>query len=550
MDLFFNFRKEYCYLFFVTLFSIVLSTRGIFDEGVISQNGDMPRYMMNGVFVYDYFVNGMVQNPFEFAKHYFATYPALSLGHHPLLTAFTLFPFYAIFGISVFSAKLMMVCFSVFASASFFFLVKMLYDETVAFLAALLFLSNGFIVHLSSVVMSEIPACAFMFLTAYHFFRYLRVEKKSNLIAFVLFLFFSLFAKQTTIVMLPFYCICFARAKGWQVIFTWKVAICATILAVGILPIALMTLKFSQLNVGWTVDAIRSFLDPSRFITLFEKIWRSLLSIQLVLLCLVSVTVVFWQRKKQSMLVIGCMFWMYLFFVLTNAPSSRHMVYLIPLACILAASLVTVFQKRKYKIFCSSLLLVVFAYQFAIAYGRELEYSYGYETAAKYVDANWKGESVLYASSVDTGYFVFFFRKHTHHDNRVIIRADKILATSIMGHIIDDRIKDRQEIYAVLQKYGIGQIVVEDHDLGAKPLNWLRDELRHDNFVLRKRIRVTSNDIRLKQKYLNIYEYRGYIPADADALLELRIPLIKDTIKIRFGNLIGQFQTEESSDQN
>ena len=119
-----------------------------------------------------------------------------------------------------------------------------------------------------------------------------------------------------------------------------------------------------------------------------------------------------------------------------------------------------------------------------------------------------------------------------------------------MSGVIDDRIKERQEIYTVLQKYGIGQIVIEDHDLRAKPLNWLRDELRNNIFVLRKRIRVTSNDIRLKQKYLNIYEYRGYIPADADVLLELRIPLMNDSIKIRFGDLIGQLQTEESSDQN
>ena len=42
-----------------------------------------------------------VDEGLRYAQHYFARYPALSLGHHPILLPVTLVPFYAIFGVSV-----------------------------------------------------------------------------------------------------------------------------------------------------------------------------------------------------------------------------------------------------------------------------------------------------------------------------------------------------------------------------------------------------------------------------------------------------------------
>ena len=36
------------------LAAVVVGSRGITDEGAVMQKGDMPRYLMNGLFLYDF----------------------------------------------------------------------------------------------------------------------------------------------------------------------------------------------------------------------------------------------------------------------------------------------------------------------------------------------------------------------------------------------------------------------------------------------------------------------------------------------------------------
>ena len=55
------------------------------DEGTLTAN-DAPRYLMDGVFLYDFLGSGTAWTPDSavgYAEHYFARYPALSLGIHP-----------------------------------------------------------------------------------------------------------------------------------------------------------------------------------------------------------------------------------------------------------------------------------------------------------------------------------------------------------------------------------------------------------------------------------------------------------------------------------
>ena len=62
---------------------LLLTTKHIGDESYVSQNGDMPRYLMNGVFLKDALRDLPLQNPIEYSQDYFIQYPALSLGFHP-----------------------------------------------------------------------------------------------------------------------------------------------------------------------------------------------------------------------------------------------------------------------------------------------------------------------------------------------------------------------------------------------------------------------------------------------------------------------------------
>ena len=82
----------------VTIICVVISIlagRGITDEEMVSLQGDMPRYLMNGVFLHDLIRDFPITNFMEYAVEYYSRYPALSLGHHPPLISLVLVPFFS-----------------------------------------------------------------------------------------------------------------------------------------------------------------------------------------------------------------------------------------------------------------------------------------------------------------------------------------------------------------------------------------------------------------------------------------------------------------------
>jgi hypothetical protein len=181
---------------------------------------------------------------------------------------------------------------------------------------------------------------------------------------------------------------------------------------------------------------------------------------------------------------------------------------------------------------------VIVGYQFAVSFQLELTYANGYEEAARYVVEERKGESVLFSSNVDTGYFIFFVRKHNPSQDLIVLRADKILATSHMRRIVEERISKREEIYEILRDFGICYVVIEDQEFKSRPLEWLREEVKSDKFILRKRILIRSNNHNLRDVVLSIYEYTGYTPPRRGKILHMNIPLIGDSIAVKLDDLL------------
>jgi 4-amino-4-deoxy-L-arabinose transferase-like glycosyltransferase len=163
----FNRQRGRYYLILICTLVFILSTKGITDEGTVSMNGDMPKYLMNGAFFYDLVRDMPSSDLMGYAYRYFARYPALSLGHHPLLLGIAEVPFYYLFGISVFSARLTIVFFALLGIISWFLLIRSIYSDNIALLSSLLFITSPMIVRLSWEVMSEIPTLSLVITATY-----------------------------------------------------------------------------------------------------------------------------------------------------------------------------------------------------------------------------------------------------------------------------------------------------------------------------------------------------------------------------------------------
>ncbi|MHC4268326.1 MAG: ArnT family glycosyltransferase [Planctomycetota bacterium] len=540
-------NKSIIYIVILCIVALLLSTKGITDEGAVSLHGDPPRHMMNGVYFYDLIKNLPLTNPIEYTLQYFARYPALSLGHHPLFLGVAEAPFYTIFGVSVFSARLTIVFFMVLAGIMWFLLIRVIYDECVAFFSSLLFVTTPFVVNFSQIVMTEIPTLSLMITATYFFYKYCELDKRKYVISFIITLILSCLSKQTAIFMLPVFLIYFFVTKGVRPLITKKGIIFGIIITLVTLSIIIISLKFSPYSVIWLKKRMLN-IDMSRISHTLKFVWHYHLSFPILTFSLISICASIYQKDKRAVFFILWIISLFMLVTLTGAPDPRYAIYWIPVFCLFAATAVNFFQHRLWKIILSTMLLIITGYQFVVAFQLELDYADGYEQAASYVVANRKGESILYSSKIDTGYFVFFTRKHDPRQNMIVLRADKLLVTSRMSYIVEKRITKREEIYEILQDLGVGYVVIEDQEFESLPLEWLREEVETDRFILRKRIPIRSNKNKLRDVELAIYEYKECTTPKRGKILHMNIPLVSKSIKVKFDDLLHKrYPIEDSS---
>ncbi len=522
----------------------VLASRGITDEGVVSLQGDMPRYMMNGVFLYDYLASGSdwtIRGVFGFAEHYYARYPALSLGHHPPLLPVSLVPAYAVLGVSVFWSRVVILGFFLVAIGAMFSLARRLYDTRVATWAALLFATNGSVLAFGQVVMSEMPMIALVLLAMNALLRFRDSGRTSDYAWFIIAAVASLYAKQLALFVVPAYAVVLLGFIGWRRALKKDVLLWTLIGVAMCVPIAVITWVLSPFNVALVrfVSSNSSNLapQPSVLWAIASGHMTMPVLVAVVLGALVSIV----RRDLRVILSVAWMASALLAVTFTTGrvdPPHYGMVavpaYFLCASSILAALRLPLARQIAMTLLAGAVLWQVWAGRHVRPVGAT-----GYEAAAQYVLTHASSPTILFSGPVDTGYFVFFIRKHDPLRQHVVLRADKLLTTSRMGRTsVEDRIKDRREIYAQLRTYGTRYVVIEDVPPQSDVLEWLREELKTSRFAERLRIPMESRDKRLRTASLVIYEYLDAQAPDPNAELTLNVPLVGREVRVPLGDLI------------
>src|SRR5262249_8922860 len=141
----------------IVALALLVGTVHITDESYLELGGDTSRYLMNGVFFLDLARDASIarHDVRGYAEQYYARYPALSLGFHPILPSLLVVPFFEVLGISVMSARLVPLASFIAAALLLLWLVERIYDRRVALVAALMFLASPFAARFSRMFMSE-----------------------------------------------------------------------------------------------------------------------------------------------------------------------------------------------------------------------------------------------------------------------------------------------------------------------------------------------------------------------------------------------------------
>jgi len=536
----------------VCLLGVALVSRGIRDEGAGSLDGDMPRYLMNGAFLYDLIGDAPVRAPLAYAQQYYARYPALSLGHHPFMPALAEAPFFFIFGVSVFSARLTTVCAFALLLVFWFRLIREIYDAPTAMFASLLLISTPGMIPLFQVVLSEPYTLCLIVLSAYFMHRYCVTERTGAAIAFAICVVLSAYAKQLAVFIFPVYLFQFVSAFGVRRLFRRSTLVTIAVIGCCLLPLVPLTLKYSH----WNVKIVTQFVIPGdrtsreRLLRFARGFWAGQfrLSVPVVVLSGIALTGAALSKDRRILLFAIWAASVFVGLMLLGMPKSRFSCYWLPAFCALAASTVQLRSAPRWRAAWALILIATVGYQFWIGTRDAATLTAGeirpagatgYEEAARYVSDYRQGDTVLYSAAIDTGYFVFFVRKNDPEHKMIVLRADKILTTSLMGNANFKReINERAEILPLLQRYGVGYVVIEDHPYPDGPLRWLQQIVESESFELRRRIPIESSDLRLKHATLSIYEYKGRVPAARDAALSLGVPLMNGIIHVPLADLI------------
>lgn len=527
----------------ILLLAALIGGRDILDEGSGMPIGDMPRYLMNGVFLYDLIAAGgawRFDELVQYAERYYAQYPALSLGHHPPLLYVSLVPFYAIFGINVFSARLASVAFFLVATWGLYAVVNRVTGTRPAVWAAVLFLTNVYVVRFGQYTLSEMPMLALILVALNALLAYGDSRKPVHFAWFVVAASASLYAKQHAVFAFPLYGLILWLKVGWRGLLTRHVLAWTAVGAFLSIPAVVMALVLSPGNVGvvtWNLSTLAAGEREESAIEIAWMIVRTHVSYPVAAASLAGF-VVLWTRRP-GLAAMGLL-WIVVGIVsavVATGPvePTRYSFVAIPAYFYLAGQLaMPKWTSPVARILAVAVLGFAVIWQVWLVRGVRPVGSGGYEDVARFVVQH-GSTPVLYDSPTDTGFFVFFVRKHDSTGNLIVLRAEKLFAA------IDDDgqayVSSREDIPPLLKRYGVRYVVTEDRIPKAPLRQQLREALLTGPFVERLRVPIRSRLPQTQGIDLVVYEFLEAGPPDLDAELHIGLPVAGRDIRLRLRDL-------------
>ena len=517
----------------------VLGLRGIGDESSVMLGGDMARYVMNGVFVHDLVADGGVRSYDEltqYAERYYAKYPALSLGHHPPLPYLSLVPFFWAFGVSLFAVRLAALCWFVLGAWGLYAVAARLFTWQVAAWAWALFVTNLLALRSGQYLLSEMPMATLAIWSVHALLRFCEKPSPVKAATFGALVIGSLYAKQLAILMFPVYGVIVVTHFGWRIPLRSRVMVGAGLAFVLSVPLVLMTIGLAPENFEFALRNMTSLFEGNRrtsTVQIVETIIWAHLSIPALIMTAASVAVLIARRRRAVLFGLVWIICMVGGSVLFGGAteSARYAFGAVPAYFTLTGGLAAEARTRISKAVVAVLLTATFWWQLWIVRDVHPSGAGGYEAAAEYAIAQAQEPAILYDSSVDTGYFVFFMRKHDPQGRHVIVRADKLLPPRD-----DDTKFEEVDFRHELQRLGIRWIVVEERQTGNRLLRAFHDDLKSAAFAERLRIPVVSTAA--PGHSLRVYEYLDAQPVNLDAELRIGVPLARRNFSLRLRDLL------------
>jgi hypothetical protein len=501
-------------------------TRGDF------RHPDAWAHAMNGVYLLDLVKAMPIGRLWDFSLNYFAKYPAISLPYHP--PGFPMFEaiIFAIFGISVATARFAVVLCAILAVVFWYRLVEATHSRAIALCSGLFLISNSSMVILCRQVMLEIPTLAVLVLSIYFLQAAISSKSRASLYWWAVTAGAVVWVKQTAGFVVPLSLSYFLlKWKCFRPKFR-DFAVSLGILLAGLIPMTYITYYFARSGLVQAVGGTRRLgftrSSMANWLYYIRLIPDSVPTVILVAALASFVLVVLRKRWDRHLIYLFWFLWSYIFISFFAVKDTRYAFFLIPPIYLFACSWIDeiVLKVKGYRL--DRLILgVLCLLQCGFAYRTQTHIIGGFEEAARFVKENWRGQSVI-VSARWHGSFTFNVRKLDPDGPIMVLRAEKALP-ELYGPALTWK---KEPVYGALRSLGAKYIVIESRDWDQMlELKRLRDIVGTGHFALRKSIPVTGNMTSYQNVNILIYEFLEEVDGTKE-FLTMPMPKMKKRLVI------------------
>lgn len=480
---------------------------------------DESRHAMNGVFFFDLLRDMPWRAPYDYALQYFAQYPALALNWYPPFFPMVESVFFAVFGLSEYSARLTVLGFALVGVTAWYAWARPIWGREAAILSCLLYLTAPGVLDWSRSVMLEVPAIAMIIVSVLAFDRYLShpTLKRAGLAGLALGC--MLMLKQTTVIILPAL-LAYALLSGRGRLLWRREALLAYIMVATVIAILTVhALKFGSMPVSVLADQFGSNSSQLFSLRRWGLFWSALWDVsEWPLAAAILVGTALWLRARsrpQDYLLILWFGASYLFTSIVigsgegNVP--RYTMYALPplalLACMPLSRMVV--ANSNIRQVALVLLTALAGWNSYTAWAKPHPFVSGYEQAAEFVAQQEDTGLILFAGKHD-GNFIFHLRALDPEKNKAVLRADKILVSMAVQKVFGmvSYVTSEEDVVQLIDRFGVGTIVIESRDVVDLPeFKLLAKTLEDQRFQMIKEIPVVTNLDEFSNLSIQVYRY-------------------------------------------
>ncbi len=527
---------------------------------------------MDGIFLLDWMKDlpDSLFDIYNYTTSYYAKYPSLSIGYRPPFYALIESLFYLLFGLSNLGPKLATLFFLSVGMYFWLRLVQETHDLPTAFLSLLFWTTNPMVFKYSQYTMLEIPTMSMAIVGVYYLHQYSNTGKTVYAVCLGLAAGLAMWTNQKAaflLVALAIYPI--LSGKIGAMCFNGRTLILGGIVLAFLVPLAVVTLWLGDQNLAQSIGAGSGseIYKPSgaAFLKNIHFLYRYHFSIPLIILFVAGIWGAFAGRSRNTLIYASVVLSVYLFFTFIKIKEPRYSMYWIPFLSLFAVlgarDIIRLFTEKtkgagilKAGILKTVLPCVVFllpiVFQLVSLPGTRVGSVAGYEKAAKYVLAK-SSSPVVFVDGYAHGQFIFFMRVLDPERRFVIVRGDKLIASSSItyNNRLKIHLRNETEMAKALSDLGVQFLVVESREKSnIEAFAKFRKLLdNHPSIVLKKTIPLESNHSVLKDQSLLIYENLRNPNPKANTVLNLRLPVVGQTIKMPLENIVPP-STPKNSD--